>query len=180
MTDVVRSMTAEEYFELPETNHIDELIDGEYIVSPPPIAIHQLTVGNAYFLLRSSASSGLAVVAPAAIRFEADHVLEPDVFWIRPDGNCKLIDNRYWQGAPDLVIEVLSPSTAKRDRGVKFNVYERHGLREYWLIDLEAQFIEVYRHENGAFKRQGIFGIEESFTSATLSLAVKVESILSV
>jgi Uma2 family endonuclease len=129
--------------------------------------------------LRSSVPSGLAVVAPGAIRFEADHVLEPDVFWIRPDGDCKLIDKRYWEGAPDLVIEVLSPSTAKRDRGVKFEVYERHGVREYWLIDLEAQFIEVYRHENGVFKRQGVFGTDETFTSATLVLDVKVETILS-
>ena len=76
------------------------------------------------------------------------------------------------------MIEVLSPSTAKRDRGVKFDVYERHGVREYWLIDLDAQFIEVYRHENSAFKRQGIFGVEEAFPSAALGLEVKVAAIL--
>ncbi len=176
MTDVVRPMTAEEYFELPETNQIDELIDGEYIVSPP-IALHQLVVGNAYFFVRTTAPAGLTVVSPAAIRFEETYVLEPDVFWIRPDGDCKLIENRYWEGAPDLVIEVLSPSTAKRDRGVKYEVYERHGVREYWLVDAEAQFIEVYRHEAGRFQRQGIYGVEETFASAALGVDVAVKAI---
>ncbi|MEP7293103.1 MAG: Uma2 family endonuclease, partial [Chloroflexota bacterium] len=165
MTDAVRSMTAEEYFELPETIQIDELIDGEYIVSPPPTITHQYVVGNGYIFLRTSAAHGRTVLSPAAIRFEVDHVLEPDLFWIRPDGECKPVKNHYWEGAPDLVIEVLSPSTAKRDRGVKFDVYERHGVREYWLIDLDAQFVEVYRHEAGALKRQGIYESKEKFVS---------------
>ena len=180
MTDVVRSMTAEEYFELPETNQIVELIDGEYIVSPTPRVSHQRTVIKGVTFLTQSAAHGETMTAPSAIRFEADHVLEPDIFWIRPDGDCKPIKDRYWEGAPDLVVEVLSPSTAKRDRGVKFEVYERHGVREYWLIDLEAQFVEVYRHENGAFKRLGIYGIEATFTSTVLGIDVKVESILTV
>jgi Uma2 family endonuclease len=180
MTDAVRSMTAEEFFQLPETNQIEELIDGEYVVSPPANITHQLTAGNAYFFLRTNAPSGKTLAAPSAIRFEQDHALEPDVFWIRPDGDCKPVDDRYWKGAPDLVIEVLSPSTAKRDRGVKFDVYERHGVREYWLIDLEAQFIEVYRHEDGAFKRHGLYSGEEAFTSAVLGIEVKPAAILAV
>jgi Uma2 family endonuclease len=179
MTDLVRGMTAEQFFEMPETNQIEELIEGEYIVSPPPIGLHQLAVGNAYFFLRSTVP-GQAVVSPAALRLEEDHVLEPDVFWIRPDGDCKLVDGRYWQGAPDLVIEVLSPSTARRDRGVKFDVYERHGVREYWLIDLEAQFVEVYRHEDGAFRRRGLFGADEAFASAALGIEVKAEALFAV
>jgi Uma2 family endonuclease len=128
-------------------------------------------------LLRTAASSGKTVVAPAAIRFEVDHVLEPDVFWIRPDGDCKPIVNRYWQGAPDLVVEVLSPSTAKRDRGVKFDVYERHGVGEYWLIDPEARFVEVYQRANERFQRQGVYGVEDTFASAVLGVEVKVEAI---
>ncbi len=176
MSDLVRPMTAEEYFELPETNQFDELIDGEYIVSPPPTITHQKIVLKGAVFLTKAAPLGETVLSPAAIRFEADHVLEPDIFWIRPEGDCKPVRDRYWEGAPDLVIEVLSPSTAKRDRGVKFDVYERHGVREYWLIDLEAQFIEVYRHEDGAFKRHGIFGAEETFTSAALGVEVAVSA----
>lgn len=176
MSDLVRPMTAEEYFELPETSEIEELLDGEYIVSPPPTIQHQDVVINGVVFLRASASHGRTVLSPAAIRFEADHVLEPDLFWIRPDGDCKPINNRYWEGAPDLVIEVLSPSTAKRDRGIKFDVYERHGVREYWLVDLDAQFVELYRHESGVFRRQGIYGVQEKFTSDTLGIEVEVKT----
>ncbi len=175
MTDVVRPMTAEEYFDLPESNQIEELVDGEYIVTSPE-ASHQKRVLKAAVFLTLSAPHGETMIAPSSIRFDAD-VLEPDVFWIRPDGDCKLIDNRYWRGAPDLVIEVLSPSTAKRDRGVKFEVYERHGVREYWLIDAEAQFIEVYQLEAETFKRLGVYGVEDRFRSAVLGVEVTVKDI---
>jgi Uma2 family endonuclease len=132
-------MTADEYFALPETNHIVELINGELIndsisIDLPPIAngLHpQIASGNVYYFLRHSGVPGKAYYAPASIRFEDHHVFEPDVFWIQQDGECQLLDEGYWIGAPDLVIEILSPSTAKRDRGVKFEVYERHGVREY-------------------------------------------------
>ncbi len=177
MTDLVRPMTAEEYFALPETNQIEELVDGEYIMSPPPRPSHQKNVLKTAVFLTQSAAHGETVISPAAIHFEADHVLEPDIFWIRPDGDCKVVKDRYWEGTPDLVVEILSPSTSKRDRGIKFEVYERHGVREYWLIDLDAQFIEVYHHQDGAFKRQGVYGVEKVFTSAVLGIEVKVEAI---
>jgi Uma2 family endonuclease len=178
MTDFVRRMTADEYFALPETNHIEELIDGELIVTDPSRA-HQRTLRKAVVYLSQMAAHGETVVTPSAIRFEEHHVFEPDIFWIRSDGDCKPypFDVRSWVGAPDLVIEILSPSTAKRDRSVKFEVYERHGVREYWLIDLDSQFIEVYSLVDSAFKRQGIYGVEEAFTSPVLGIEVKVEAI---
>jgi Uma2 family endonuclease len=177
MTDLVRPMTADEYFALPETNQITELIDGELIVAPVPIAYHQIVSGNAYYFLRTEATSGKAYYAPIALRFDDHHVFEPDVIWIRQGGECHLVDKYHWIGAPDLVIEILSPSTAKRDRGVKFEVYERHGVREYWLIDLDSQFIEVYSHQNGAFKHVGAYGVDEKFTSPVLGVEVKGEAI---
>ena len=177
MTDLVRRMTAEEYFALPETNHIQELIDGELIVATPTRA-HQKTLLKAGTYLTAIAPHGETVIAPSAVRFEDQHVFEPDIFWIAPDGDCKPYpyDAGSWIGAPDLVIEILSPSTAKRDRGVKFEVYERHGVREYWLIDLDSQFIEVYSHQNGTFKHQGAYGVEEAFTSPVLGVEVNVKA----
>lgn len=177
MTDLVRRMTAEEYFALPETNQIEELIDGEYVVSPPPTPSHQKSLLKTAVYLTQAAGHGETVISPASIYFDADHVLQPDIFWIRPDGDCKVVRNRYWEGAPDLAIELLSPSTAKRDRGLKFDVYERHGVREYWLIDLDSQLIEVYAHVDGAFKRHGIYDAEEVFTSPVLGIEVKVAAL---
>ena len=86
------------------------------------------------------------------------------MFWVSgADSLCKLGADDYWHGAPDLVVEVLSPSTALRDHGVKFGLYEQHGTREYWLIDPAAEFVEVFRRENDAFVRFGAFGNAETF-----------------
>ena len=73
-----------------------------------------------------------------------------------------------WQGAPDFVIEILSPSTAYRDRGVKFETYEKYGVSEYWLIDPELKFVEIYRQQDKTFKRQGIYKSGQTFTSSVL------------
>ncbi len=170
-------MTADEYFKTPETNHLDELIAGEYIFHPTPPVVHQMTIGNLIMFLYKSALQGETVLSPSAIVFDTYHILEPDIFWIRPGGDCNLRDKRSWQGAPDLVVEVLSPSTAKRDRGVKFDVYERHGVGEYWLIDPEARFVEVYQRADERFGRQGVYGVEAAFTSAVLGVEVKVEAL---
>ena len=177
MTDAVRPMTAEDFFDLPETNHIEELIDGEYIVLTTPEALHQKCVLKIGVFLTLSAAQGETMIAPSALRIDTDYVFEPDVFWIRPNGDCSLADKRYWVGAPDLVIEVLSPSTAKRDRGVKFDVYERHGVREYWLIDPEARFVEVYQRADDRFQRLGVYGVEDTFASAALGVEVKCAAI---
>lgn len=177
MTDAVRSMTAEEFLDLPETNHLEELIDGEYITLTTPEIVHQKSVLRIGMYLTLFAAHGETMIAPSAIRFDDDHVFEPDAFWIRPDGDCTPRDRRSWQGAPDLVVEVLLPSTAKRDRGVKFDVYERHGVREYWLIDPDAQFVEVYSRDADAFARQGVYGIGDIFASPVLGIEVNVETI---
>ncbi|MEO0563414.1 MAG: Uma2 family endonuclease, partial [Chloroflexota bacterium] len=84
----------------------------------------------------------------------------------------------YWHGAPDLVIEVLSPSTAARDRGVKFDHYETAGVREYWLIDPMGLFVEVYTLKDGTFERAGLYERGVSFQSAVLGKAVPVDVLL--
>ena len=120
MTDAVRPMTAEEYFSLPETNQIDELIDGEYIVSPPPTVSHQDDVVNAcVFLTQICIAWANCRLLPPPFVLKRIMSLSRMCSGFVPDGDCKLVKNRYWEGAPDLVVEVLSPSTAKRDRGVK-------------------------------------------------------------
>ena len=70
--------------------------------------------------------------------------------------------------APDLIIEVLSPATASDDRGLKYDLYEKNGVREYWLVDPDAHYVEVYVNRNGHFNRQGVFVEGKSFTSEVL------------
>lgn len=75
-------------------------------------------------------------------------------FGLNPENTTgHLVDGRYWCGAPDLVIKVISPSTGRNDRDVKYRLYERYGVRAYWMVEPEAAFLEVYRLENSVFVR---------------------------
>ncbi len=169
-------MTAAEYFALPETNQFEELLDGDLIVSPPPIPKHQDVVGNTYFTLRQIVPNGKVFHAPVAVYFDEHNIPEPDVLWVAEGSQCRIMPKRL-EGAPDLIVEVLSPATARRDRGKKFALYEKYGVREYWLSDPEAKYLEVYILKEDAFERQGIYGPADSFTSVVLGQAVELKAI---
>ena len=164
-------VTFEEYAALPETNQIVELIEGEIVVNPPPLDKHQKTLWEIVETLMPMMKDGEARFAPTGLRFDDGNSFEPDLFWVGPNNmNCVLEpDGRYWRGAPDLVIEILSPSTASNDRGLKYETYERFGVREYWLVDPDAKFTEVYRHDGTKFARHGVFKAGQSFASAVLN-----------
>lgn len=173
-------MMAEEFLSLPETLERIELINGEVVMSPSPVDPHQDAVLAAASLIRQIAPAGKVKIAPLDVYIDGINVVQPDVFWIS-DANtkCILIDNKYWHGAPDLVIEVLSPSTAERDYGVKFDLYQQYGVREYWIIDTTALFVQVFRLEDGKFVRQGVFGTDKTFVSSTLGdVLIQVSEIL--
>jgi Uma2 family endonuclease len=162
-------VTFADYAAMPETNQIVELIDGEIVVNPPRDK-HQKALWQMVATLTPLMTKGEARFAPTALHFDDGNSFEPDLFWISPDNhNCVLEENgRYWHGAPDLVVEILSPSTASDDRGIKFETYQKYGVREYWLVDPDAKYIEVYRYEGGKFERQGVFKPHQPFVSAVL------------
>lgn len=179
MSDIARTrVTLEEFKALPESLDHIELIDGELILSPTPKFKHQNAVGNVLVMLKQL-SQGKAVVSPMDVYLDNENVLQPDVFWVRgADSLCKLGEDGYWHGAPDLVVEVLSPSTARRDHSVKFALYERYGTREYWLIDPEAEFVEVFHRENDLLVRFGVFGAEDGFPLSVLpDILIKVSDL---
>jgi Uma2 family endonuclease len=184
MVDSIQTrMTSTQYWSLPETNQIEELIDGELVMTPPPLDAHQDSLGNGYDLLRQNVlkiRGGYLRLAPTGVHFEDGYDFEPDIFWVAPDNDhCVLApDGRYWHGAPDLIIEILSPSTAYRDRGIKFETYEKHGVRKYWLVDPEAAFAEIYHLNEGRFIRLGVFRAGQTFTSPVLGIDVKVDALL--
>jgi Uma2 family endonuclease len=181
MVDSIRTqMTSAEYWSLPETNQIEELIDGELVMTPPPLDAHQKSSIKTLAVCIQVITTGELRHAPTGIHFEDGYDFEPDIFWVAPENDhCVLApDGRYWHGAPDLIIEILSPSTAYRDRGIKFETYEKHGVREYWLVDPEAAFAEIYRLDDGRFVRLGVFRAGQTFTSPVLGIDVKVDALL--
>jgi Uma2 family endonuclease len=170
MSDMIKTKTTFEYYAaLPETNQIVELIDGEIIVNPP-LDAHQDTLGIIYVFLRQTLKGGKLRMAPTGVYFDEHNSFEPDIFWVSAENkHCFLgDDHRYWHGAPDLIVEILSTSTASKDRGAKFDTYEQHGVREYWLVDPLARYIEVYNNRQGIFARLGLFEPGKAFVSDVL------------
>ena len=179
-------MSLDEYLALPETTIPMEYFDGavvyphwnEETMSPAPIPDHQDIVGNVYALLRAHAKQhgGFAHFAPIDVIFESGITAQPDTMWRSPDSNCARMDKRF-HGPPELVVEVLSPSTAKRDKTEKFDLYEAQGVGEYWIVEPRDGLIEVYVRESGQFKRLGAFAEEQTFDSPVLGQPVNVNAI---
>lgn len=160
-------VTAAEYFQQPETNKLVELLDGEIVMSPPPVPNHQLTVGRLYRLIDDLKPNDVVFFAPIGVQFDDLNVPEPDVVWVAEDSKC-IVGEKSLIGPPDLIVEVLSPGTTRQDRKGKFALYERHGVREYWIVDPVDRYIEVYQNQDHQFIRQGIFEPGETFESAVL------------
>ncbi len=155
-------MSAAEFFELPESNQPTELIDGEVIMSPSPVPKHQVISGQLYSLLKSLIPDGILFYAPMDVHFDDDNVIQPDLAWVAADSSCVITDKRL-EGAPDLIIEIFSPGTAKRDKKDKYQLYQQHGVREYWMVDPVGQYVEVCVLEDAAFIQHGVYGPEDSF-----------------
>jgi Uma2 family endonuclease len=168
-------MTAKEFAELSESNQFVELLDGELIMSPTPVDHHQDAVFSIATVVKQLIPEGGKVkIAPLEVHFDEINIAEPDVFCVLIGSLAKLGEDGYWYGAPDLVVEVLSPSTAKFDKGKKYNLYEHYGVREYWIADPVAKFVEVFVLTEGKFARYGVFGLGETFVSPVLAGKVVV------
>ncbi len=172
-----RRMTAEEYFKLPETNTPMQLIDGVIIMSPSPTLDHQDAVLNTATYLRQLRPDGKVYVAPIDVHLNDMNVVQPDVAWLHPQTKCTRFERKHLLGAPDLVVEVLSPGTARFDRNRKLRLYEQYGTQEYWVEDVITQLVEVWTLADGAFKYIGAYGTGDTFASPLLGQTVDVTAI---
>ena len=175
-----------EYYQLPEYKRHDliELINGEVIIGMPPILKHQLIVKRILALLTAveARMGGIAFPAPTEVRLDDSNIFEPDVLYVQPD-NLIITrrDEKRIIGAPNLIVEVLSPGTAKFDRQEKYQAYEKHGVNEYWIIDPVYEVIEVWNiGEDGSYIRQGAFAEEDTFNSVVLGESIRVKAIFDV
>ena len=155
-TELRRWTFAEMAAELPETNLPTELWDGELVMSPSPSFFHQEIVVRFHDLLRAWVGKhrlGKTGIAPLDTILTSHQVVQPDVFFVATARLAILTDRL--RGAPDLVVEVLSPGTRRRDRLDKRDLYEQHGVKEYWLVDPEDQTVEVLFLEPGGYQQVG-------------------------
>ncbi len=130
----------------PEDGRRYELYDGEVFEIPSPILLHQLVSGRLYLALAAYVQThgGAVFYAPLDIVLTEFDVVQPDLLLFTRDREHLLNLRSVTRHAPDLAIEILSPSTAGNDRGRKMELLARHGVREYWLVDPEAMTIEVH------------------------------------
>ena len=173
-------INATDYFNLADykEHNLIQLIDGEVIIAMPSIPKHQDVVREILVLLTLIARKigGKAFDSPIEVYLDENNVFEPDVLYLTVDSQCTIGEKRL-TGAPELVVEVLSPSTAKYDRQQKYQAYEKHGVNEYWIVDPVHETIEVWTlNKDGKFERQGAYA-DDKFKSATLGEEVDVKAI---
>ena len=160
--------TWDDYVKLPDDGQRYEIIDGELFVTPAPVVGHQFTSGEVNDLLRAWAKrrgGGIVFYAPVDVVLANDTVVQPDLMWIAEDRVRSIVGQRV-TGIPDLVVEILSPSTARRDRHKKSDLYARFGAREYWIIDPKDRSVEIRSLESGSFVRHAYATDDGVATSA--------------
>ncbi|HWM91590.1 MAG TPA: Uma2 family endonuclease [Thermoanaerobaculia bacterium] len=151
---VRRKLTYEDYVLFPEDGQRHEIIDGEHYVSPAPIPKHQkasmrLSIRVGGFV--EIHELGEVYAAPIDVLLSRHDVLQPDLLFISNE-RAAILKDKNIQGAPDLVIEILSESTRKLDEDLKLGRYELLGVREYWIVDPREEQAYVYRVQGEGFR----------------------------
>ncbi len=170
MLDVQTKLTYADYLKTPDDERY-ELLSGELIMSPSPREIHQYILGRLYLQLGAfiyGRNLGKVYFAPFDVVLSDTDVVQPDLLFVSYERD-EIITPDNVQGAPDLVVEILSPATAKRDRTFKPDLYAQHGVQEYWIVDPDARTIMVLLRDESRFKVVGIYGEEQTLRSPSLA-----------
>ena len=148
-----------------------ELLHGELVMAPAPREIHQYVLINLIIAIGASVKKhnlGEVYSAPTDVVLSDLNVVQPDLLFISNERAHSITPDNI-QGAPDLVVEILSPATAERDRNVKFELYAEHGVHEYWIVDPDARTITVFLLDEGAFEEVDTYSEGETLTSPMLT-----------
>ncbi len=143
--DRSKEWTVEDFLQLEESNLPCELINGEVFMSPAPSFTHQIVLGNLYDLLRaySKRNGGITMFSPVDVYLDKKNVFQPDLLYVAKE-NLAIISERGLNAAPDLAVEIISPSNSFKDRNQKRRLYQKFGVKEYWIIDPGNKTLEIY------------------------------------
>ncbi len=140
MSIATRLLTYEDLCQTPDDFNRYEIIGGELIVAPSPISKHQRVSSRLQRWFGNFVTDrdlGEIIAAPCDVKLDQHDIVQPDLLFIARE-RLHIIGDKYIDGAPDLLVEVLSPTTRRRDRTRKADLYARAGVREYWLADPDA------------------------------------------
>jgi Uma2 family endonuclease len=153
---------ADDIWDAPDNDKRYEVIDGELFVSPTPDWEHQRALGKLHLRVGAHVYGrrlGEVVPAPLGVVLDEENGVEPDLIYVSNERR-NIIVKRGIEGAPDLVVEVLSPSTEGRDRGIKMRRYAAAGIPHYWILDPVTRVLEPYRLGEHGYELIGRYGPE--------------------
>jgi Uma2 family endonuclease len=148
-------LTYEDYLLFPDDGKRHEIIDGDHYVTPAPKTKHQrisanLTVALVSFVKRRR--MGLVLAAPSDVILSDENVVQPDLLFVSA-ARASIVTEDNIHGAPDLVVEIISETTRKKDEVTKRKLYERFGVQEYWVVDPELETVKIFRRAQQGYGR---------------------------
>ena len=166
-------LTYDDFLLFPDDGKRHEWIDGEHYVTPSPNRKHQAIARNLTGMIWSYLQQhpvGRMYAAPLDVVFSDFDVVEPDLLYGSAERSADVLTKQHVRGAPDLVVEIGSPGTRKRDETIKRRLYERFGVSEYCVVDPELDTIKVYRRTGDRYERSAELTLEAEHTLSTALL----------
>jgi Uma2 family endonuclease len=154
--DLIPKLTYQDYVLIPEDGKRHEIIDGEHYVSPAPFVPHQDLLVELTFrfkLFLKAQRLGRLLVAPTDVLLSLHDIVQPDLLFVSNE-RASIVGLKNIQGAPDLVIEILSPSTSRLDKVLKLDAYERCGVQAYWIFDRARKGVQTYERTDDGLRPQ--------------------------
>jgi Uma2 family endonuclease len=162
--------SVDDYLSLPDDGKRYQVIAGDLVMTPAPETKHQIVLMRLARILADFLEEndlGQILIAPCDVVLSPEDVVQPDIFFVSAERK-HIVGEKNVIGAPDLVIEVLSPSTEEWDRRAKMAVYSRSRVKESWIVDPDSECIEMRVLQKNAWKRARIFGKKEVLTTSLL------------
>ncbi len=169
VTETAVRLTYEDYANMPDDERY-ELINGELIMVAAPNELHQRLIKRLvrYFLIVEEHGLGWFYFAPFDVVLSEYDVVQPDLLFVLKE-NEHIITRANIQGAPDLVVEILSPFTSRRDWNEKRDLYAKYGVGELWIADPDERVVWVMALRDGEYEVVGKYGDTQTFSSPTLA-----------
>jgi Uma2 family endonuclease len=156
---------AEDIWDTPEDGNRYEVIDGDLYMTPPPVVAHQFSSGELHIHIGSYLREhplGIIFSAPIGLRLDDENGLQPDLVYVSNERRS-IITERGIEGVPDLVVEILSPSTRSRDRGIKLRRYAAAGVPHYWIVDPRRRTLEAHEIGEDGYGQPTVYRAGASF-----------------
>jgi Uma2 family endonuclease len=147
-------LTYDDYVKFPEDGKRHELIDGKHYVTPSPNLRHQEILGALHLVIASWLEAqpvGRVYFAPLDVIFTRFDVVEPDLLYASHERARAMMTGQWVDGPPELVVEIASPGTRRRDATLKRRLYEREGVTEYWIVEPAREVVRVLRRDGQTF-----------------------------